>query len=559
MKSIKVNINLNGIMIQRRVLEGTTLEDILKDCQNQLPYKVMTAKVGNKMKELTWQILEPCKEIQFLDQRHRAATRVYQRSLTLLYIKSIKDVLGASTRVVIQNPLNKGLYSEVHADRDITDQDVQNVDKRMRELVAADVPFIKRKFDMKEALEIFESQKMSSTKSLLEAATHMDKITFYECDGYKDYFYGHMVPSTRYLDIFDLRKYGQGILLRYPHVKDPAGLPAYFDDKELFKMFEEAAEWGKILGISFAGDLNEKIINGELEEVIKISEALHEKKVAAIADMIQKSGKRVVLICGPSSSGKTTFANRLMIQLKVNGKHPMYIGTDDYFVERVDTPKDEFGKYNFEDIEAIDLKLFNENMNDLLAGKEVDLPTFNFFEGRKEFGKRMTTMGADQTIVIEGIHGLNRKLTANIPDEEKFKIYISPLTQLGIDDHNRISTTDGRLIRRMVRDNQFRGYDARKTLNTWADVRRGEEKNIFPFNGEADVMFNSALIYECAVLRKYAEPLLQEITPAEEIYPDAVRILKLLEHFRVVPDDVGIVNNSIIREFIGGSTFFKNH
>jgi uridine kinase len=344
-------------------------------------------------------------------------------------------------------------------------------------------------------------------------------------------------------------------LLRFPHPSEPDKLPPFVDEALLYHVFGETKVWDRLMGISYVEDLNEKIESGEYKEIIQISEALHEKKIGQIADMIKEQKKRIVLISGPSSSGKTTFAQRLLIQLRVNGLEPLYLGTDDYFVERWQTPKDEHGEPNFEDITALDLPLFNRDMNNLLNGEEVDIPTFDFLNGTKVFGKRIISAKKGQPIIVEGIHGLNRELTKEIDDEEKFKIYISPLTQLNIDEHNRIPTTDARMLRRLVRDYQFRGHSAQSTIRSWPKVRKGEDKNIFPFNGEADVFFNSVHIYELAVLKKYAEPLLLKITREEPEYGEAVRMLKFLQYFKTIENDSIIVNNSIIREFIGGSIF----
>ena len=309
------------------------------------------------------------------------------------------------------------------------------------------------------------------------------------------------------------------------------------------------------MGIDYVSDLNKKIEEGKFKELIQLSEALHEHRIVEIADMIKKQKKRIILIAGPSSSGKTTFAQRLCIQLRVNGLQPLYMGTDDYFVEREDTPVDEFGEKNYEDLDAVDIHLFNQNINDLLAGKEVDMPTFNFLTGHKEFGKRLTSIKSGQPIVIEGIHALNEELTRELPHDEKFKIYISPLTQLNIDSHNRVVTTDHRMLRRMVRDYKYRGHSAQSTIASWPKVRAGEDKNIFPYSNEADVLFNSVHLYEICVLKKYAKPLLEAITPEEPEYSDAVRMLNFLRFFKTVDDDSAIVNNSILREFIGGSVF----
>jgi len=375
------------------------------------------------------------------------------------------------------------------------------------------------------------------------------------CDGFVNFFYGQMVPSAGYIEHFELRKYRNGVLLRFPAPAQPDRLPEYRDDALLYQAFGEAHNWHQLMGISYVAQLREAVESGRIHEIIQISEALHEKKVAQIADVIKEKKKRIILIAGPSSSGKTTFAHRLSIQLKVNGLDPIYLGTDDYFVEREDTPLDEKGEPNFEDIEALDIDLFTRQMNALLAGEEVDIPIFDFITGHKVFGRRKTRLKAGQPIIIEGIHGLNKLLTAGIPAEEKFKIYISPMTQLNIDNHNRIPTTDARMLRRIVRDNRTRGYSARRTIAQWPKVRAGEEKNIFPFNGEADVLFNSVHIYELAVLKKHAEPLLADIPANCEEYAEAQRMLRFLRYFPVLENDSAIVNNSILREFIGGSIF----
>ncbi|MBO4725360.1 MAG: nucleoside kinase, partial [Firmicutes bacterium] len=358
-----------------------------------------------------------------------------------------------------------------------------------------------------------------------------------------------------YIEYFELMKYRNGVLIRFPHPSNPKKIPEYVDEKMMYATFGEATRWQKLLGINYVDGLNEKVRNGEYKELIQLSEALHEKKIAEIADMIKEQKKRIILIAGPSSSGKTTFARRLCIQLRVCGLKPLYMGTDDYFVEREQTPLDEYGEKDYERLEAVDVELFNKQMNALLAGEQVDLPTFDFMTGHKEYGKRITSITANQPIVIEGIHALNDAMTPHIPAEQKFKIYISPLTQLNIDEHNRISTTDSRMLRRMVRDFKYRGHDAQETIRTWPKVRAGEDKYIFPYNGQADVFFNSVHIYEFSVLKKYAEPLLEAIFPDEPEYMDAARMLKFLKYFEVLEDDSIIVNNSIIREFIGGSIF----
>ena len=392
---------------------------------------------------------------------------------------------------------------------------------------------------------------------MLSESLKLKKVKFYSLEGCRDFFYGFMAPSTGYIEHFQLMKYRRGVLLRFPHPSAPDTMPPYVDEKKMYQAFGEQTKWDRLLGVSYVADLNEKIENGQYKELIQLSEALHEKKIAQIADMIKKQHKRIVLIAGPSSSGKTTFARRLCIQLKVNGLDPLYLGTDDYFVEREETPLDEHGEKDYENLQALDIQLFNDNMNALLEGREVDLPSFDFLTGHKVYGGRRTMIRKDQPVVIEGIHALNEDLTPYISKEEKFKIYISPLTQLNIDAHNRIPTTDERMLRRMVRDNLYRGHNAQSTIASWPKVRAGEDKNIFPYSGEADVLFNSYHVYEIAVLKKYAEPLLSRITPDEPEYAEAVRMLKFLRFFRTIEDDHIIAGNSIIREFIGGSIFVE--
>lgn len=538
---------------QITVRDGITIEELLQDYQRRLPYRVLAAKINNKIFELNTSLRDG-EHVELLDMRTQAVNLIYQHSLSLIYLKAISDVLG-NVPVEIANSLNKGLYTKIGTLEPVTDEQVAAVEKRMNELVAEDIPLVKEIIPREEALDMLIDEGKREKVRLLLADPKQKKLKFYSLGGCRNFFYGLMVPSTGYIEHFELRKYKAGVLMRFPHPSDPSKIPEYVDEVKLYGAFGEATRWGRLMGVLFASDLNEKVEDGSYKELIQLSEALHEKKIAEIADMIKESGKRIVLIAGPSSSGKTTFAKRLCIQLKVVGLNPLYLGTDDYFVERESTPKDENGEYDFENLGAMDIPLFNSDMNNLLAGKEVDLPTFDFIEGKKVFGKRIVSIQKDQPIVIEGIHALNEAMTPDIPHDEKFKIYISPLTQLNIDAHNRIPTTDARMLRRMVRDKQFRGRSAQTTIRDWPKVRAGEDKNIFPFNGEADVFFNSVHIYELAVLKKYAEPLLEAISPEEPEYSEAVRMLRYLRFFKTIEDDSIIVNNSIIREFIGGSIF----
>ena len=532
---------------------GITIEELIKDYKEELPYTIIAAKVNNKIEALTYKLKSPV-EIELLDMRNQAANLIYQYSLSLIYLKAINDILG-KVKVEIKNSLNKGLFTNIRTLKPITKGDVQKIQTRMREIVKEDIPFIKHIVDKDTALDQLISDAQREKIRILKKAGDVKRVKFYSLGDSCDFFYGMMVPSTRYIEHFELRKYKAGVLLRFPHQKNPDQIPVYVDEKKLYEAFAEETRWSNLMEVRYVNDLNVKIVNGEYKELIQLSEAFHEKKIAEIANLILKENKRIILIAGPSSSGKTTFARRLCIQLKVNGMKPLYLGTDDYYLERVDTPLDEYGEKNFEDLEAIDIKLFNNQLNDLLEGKTVDIPEFDFFTGMKVFGKRFTKIYANQPIVIEGIHGLNKELTTYLPDEEKFKIYISPFTQLNIDEHNRIPTTDARMLRRIVRDSQFRGYSAKDTIKLWPKVRTGEDKNIFPYSNEADVLFNSAHIYELAVLKKYAEPLLLEIKPEEPAYSEAIRMLKFISFFDKIEDDSIIVNNSIIREFIGGSIF----
>lgn len=540
------------------VESGTSVEDLIP-LAGDLPYTVLAALVNNNLVELSTKIVKPCR-VELLDMRTQSANLIYQASLSLIFIKAVEDVMP-NTRVEIMNSLNQGLYTEIRDPGnpkeaiEVSESRIGKIEARMRELVAGDYPFKKEIVTRRTAVKYLKQDGNTERLRLVKSAPSLQHIKFYELEGTRDFFYGYMTPSTKYIEYFELRKYRKGILVRFPLQGEPDRIPEYDDQKKLYQAFLEQTEWDELLGINYVNDLNEIIAQGRYKEAVQLSEALHEKKVAQIADMIKKQKKRIILIAGPSSSGKTTFARRLCIQLMVNGLHPLYMGTDDYFVEREDTPRDENGDYDFENLNAVDLDLFNRNMNDLLAGKTVDLPEFDFMTGHKVFGKHVTSIEPGQPIVIEGIHALNAKLTSRIPDEEKFKIYISPLTQLNIDNHNRIPTTDERMLRRLVRDYQFRGHSAKETIRNWPKVRASEDKNIFPYSGEADVLFNSYHVYEIAVLKKYAVPQLKKIRPSEKEYAEARRMLQFLEPFRELDDDSCIVNNSIIREFIGGSIF----
>ena len=550
---IQLKKDPRGSFEEITVEKGTTIEAICQKYAQELPYRILLARVNYKYESLTYELHRECR-VELLDMRTQAANLVYQNSLSLMYLKAVEDVLGP-VEVDIENALNKGLYTEIKSETPVTAKEVKAIQERMEELAAADLPFIPEGLSKEEAIELFTRTGREDKIALLGENPKTKKVRFYSLDGHRDFFYGQMVPSTGYIALFQIMKYRRGVLVRFPHPSDPNRIPNYVDEKVLYKTFGEQSRWGKLMGIDYAFDLNRKIEEGKFKELIQLSEALHERRIVEIADMITRQKKRIILIAGPSSSGKTTFAQRLCIQLRVNGLEPLYMGTDDYFLEREQTPVDAYGEKNYEDLDAVDIHLFNRNMNDLLEGRTVDLPVFNFLTGHKEYGKRITAIRSSQPIVIEGIHALNDALTPEIAKEETFKIYISPLTQLNIDAHNRIVTTDHRMLRRMVRDYKYRGYSAQNTIQSWPKVRAGEDKNIFPYSNEADVMFNSVHLYELCVLKKYALPLLEAIGPEEPEYSEAQRMRNFLRFFKTVDDDSAIVNNSILREFIGGSVF----
>lgn len=534
------------------VEEGITLEKLAKRFQTPEKPKIVAAIVNNKLRELTNTLAEDS-TIEFVDLSSLDGVRIYQRGLTYLLIRSAKE-LFENIEINLLHSLSKGLFFEVDYKRSLNKRDIIKIKEEMQRIIEKGEVFEKIKVSKEEARKHFIKFKMPSKTQILDYREY-DYINLYKSGWMKNYFYGYMVPSTDYLEVFDLMLYDQGIILRHPTPFSPKEVPAFVESPNLAKIFREYEDWASIMNCSYVANLNNKIENNEYQELINISESLQEKKISEIADMITKEKKRIILIAGPSSSGKTTFSKRLQIHLKVNGIHPITLSTDNYFVSREETPRDENGDYNFETIDAIDLELFNRNLNDLLEGVEVELPRFNFKKGCKEYKGDYLKITEDQPIIIEGIHGLNPRLTYDIFEKDKFKIYISALTQLNIDRHNRIPTTDARLIRRMVRDNNFRGYDAKTTIELWNSVRKGEEEYIFPFQEDADIMFNSALIYELSILKKHVQPLLQTIEKDHPAYLEAVRLLKVLQYFKSIDDDSSIPNTSILKEFIGGSIF----
>ena len=531
------------------VEKGIRAEQLYLSLNEKRENKVLLCKVDNSYRDLNHKINQSC-SIEFLDMSDNYAWLVYQNSLILLYEKAVYDILG-NVQVNVSNSLNKGLYTTIKGN--VSADDIAKIEKRMKELVNAQLPIIKERIQRKELLKLSSYFNSRDRSRLILSSESIQAVEVYSLDSYKELFYGLLVPNTSYLQYFELKKYRNGILLRYPHISQPNEMPPYEDQKLLYDAFSEATIWEKLMNVSYVADLNEKIKNNDYQDLIMLQEALYEKKISDIADQIKQENKRIILICGPSSSGKTSFAKRLCIQMRVIGLRPLYLGTDDYFVERSETVLDENGEKDYESIRAVDIDLFNQQINDLLNGQKVDIPTFDFINGTKVFGQRIVSIDKNQPIVIEGIHALNQILTRDIDDAEKFKIYISPLTSLNIDHINRIPTTDARMLRRLVRDHQFRGRPASQTICDWPKVRKGEDQNIFPFIDQADIFFNTNYIYELAVLKKYAEPLLESVQPEEKEYAEAQRMLSFLRFFEKIEDDSAIANQSILREFIGGS------
>lgn len=531
------------------VEKGIRAEQLYLSLNEKRENKVLLCKVDNSYRDLNHKINRSC-SIEFLDMSDNYAWLVYQNSLILLYEKAVYDILG-NVQVNVSNSLNKGLYTTIKGN--VSADDIVKIEKRMKELVNAQLPIIKERIQRKELLKLSSYFNSRDRSRLILSSESIQAVEVYSLDSYKELFYGLLVPNTSYLQYFELKKYRNGILLRYPHISRPNEMPPYEDQKLLYDAFSEATIWEKLMNVSYVADLNEKIKQNDYQDLIMLQEALHEKKISDIADQIKQENKRIILICGPSSSGKTSFAKRLCIQMRVIGLRPLYLGTDDYFVERSETVLDENGEKDYESIRAVDIDLFNQQINELLNGQKVDIPTFDFINGTKVFGQRIVSIDKNQPIVIEGIHALNQILTRDIDDAEKFKIYISPLTSLNIDHINRIPTTDARMLRRLVRDHQFRGRPASQTICDWPKVRKGEDQNIFPFIDQADIFFNTNYIYELAVLKKYAEPLLESVQPEEKEYAEAQRMLSFLRFFEKIEDDSAIANQSILREFIGGS------
>lgn len=547
MENINIKINNKNYEYPKNV----ALDIIAKDLSNEYKGIVTIGKIKNKLKDLN-SILDKNCDLELIDTTQPDGMRVYMRTLSLIFIKACEEIFNGC-KVTIEHSLSNGLYCEIKNNKsEVTEEDIEKIKAKVKSIIESDLKIEKIVTDKSEAIKILKNNNKNAKAELLKYKEYED-VKLYKCGGYINHFYGHMLPSTSYVKTFDIKKWQSGVVILGPSKENKNEPQNFVAQPKLSNIYKESEIWSELIGIDKVASLNEAIESKKYGEIISIVEALHEKKISQIADIIKENNKRVILIAAPSSSGKTSFAHRLSIQLKVNNLHPVPISLDDYFVDREDTPLDEFGNFDFESIYAIDLELFNSDLEKLLKGEEIKLPKFNFKTGKREFSGKTLKIEKDQPIILEGIHALNPMLTQSIDDKDKFKIYISVLTQINLDNHNRIPTTDLRLIRRIVRDYNFRGYSAEKTILNWWSVRRGEDKNIFPYQEEADIMFNSACLYELAVLKKYAKPLLEQIEDDNEAFIESNRILKFLQYFVELDDELDIPPTSIIREFIGGS------
>lgn len=534
---------------------GTRYEDIAGEWQKKYKDRIALVLIDEKIQELFHTLKRDC-TMSFITLRDPIGHATYQRTAVMMLLKALYDTCGKENieRAKIQFAIGRGLYCTVKGNVKVDDTLAQRLSIRMKNLVDEDIPISKKTYPIEEAVELFEKAGFSDKVKLFRYR-RSSSINVYSIGDYFDYFYGYMLPSTGYVKYFDILTYEGGLMLLLPD-KDSSEKIDFFEPREkLFSTLMQSSNWGETLRLDTVGELNNRICDGDISEIILVQESLQEIRIGEIARDIKERGNvKFVMIAGPSSSGKTTFSHRLSIQLKSLGLNPYPIALDDYFVNRVNTPRDENGEYDFECLEAIDVQGFNEDMSQLLEGKEVTLPRFNFITGEREYKGKTIKLNEGDILVIEGIHGLNGKTSYALPDESKYKIYISALTSLNVDDHNRIATNDGRLLRRLVRDARTRGADARRTISMWPSVRRGEERNIFPFQEKVDATFNSVLVYEIAVLKQYAEPLLFNVKKDEPEYYEARRLLKFLEYFLGVSSEE-VPANSIVREFIGGSYF----
>ena len=547
---IKATVNQRIYEVQ----EGTTLSDLAK--QVQLPQEpiILLAYMDGKLRELFTPMTKDC-HVRFVTLKEQAGYMAYKRTATLMFLKACEDLLGtgATTKIALDYSIGNSIFCDFLEDRVIDEAFARSIQKRMEELAKANLPITKRSLDTDQAAKYFDRIGFKGKKELFQFRRE-SKMNIYSLDGYDNYFYGYMAPSTGYISAFLVSAYQHGVVLQIPKRKQTEEIVPFTPQPKLFHVMQRSREWTKTMGVDTVGALNDEITHGNINHLILLQEGLQEKLLADIADEIVSKNKRIILIAGPSSSGKTTFSHRLSIQLQIAGLTPHPVSMDDYFLDRELSPRDENGNYNFETIASLDVDLLTKHINQLLDGEEIDVPSYNFISGKREYRGHKLKIGEKDVLVMEGIHGLNGTLTNEIPEDAKYRIYVSALNQINLDEHNRIPSSDGRLLRRIVRDAMTRGNDARETISRWDSVRKGEEDNIFPYQEEADVMFNSAQIYEIAVLKQYAEPLLFAVPKDCPEYQEAKRLLKFLEYFLNIPSEA-IPKTSLLREFIGGSCF----
>lgn len=531
---------------------GSTLSDVLNEINLKMPYGPVCAKVNNKVEGLHYRLYHK-KDVEFLDMTSGSGSRNYTRSVFFVLCKAVKDIWPKS-HVVIDIPVSNGYYCDLRIGRPVTEEDVAKVKARMDEIIAAAMPIRRHESVTEKAIKLFSDLGDTAKVKLLQTTGRL-YTTYYDIDGYYDFYYGSLLTNTKQIYLYGLDKYYDGMLLRIPTLKDPSILPEMIRQDKLFEIFKEHHHWQDVMEIRTVGDFNNAVATDHSIDLINISEALQEKKIAHIADEIAKrKGVKLILLAGPSSSGKTTTCKRLSIQLIANGLRPLQISLDDYFVDRELSPRDEKGDYDFESIHALNLKLINEQFNALFNGEEVELPRYDFPTGKSVKSGNKLKMEDNNVLVVEGIHALNPELTSQIPEELKYRVYVSALTTILLDDHNYIPTTDNRLLRRIIRDYKYRGVDARETIRRWPSVRAGENKWIFPFQENADVMFNSAMLFELAVIKQQAEPLLEQVPENCSEYSEAYRLLKFLKYIKPIPN-TDIPPTSLLREFLGGSSF----
>lgn len=548
--TIQIRCKNNGQTLTAPI--GSTLSEVFRNAGIDMKYGPICAKVNNKVEGMHYRIYHN-KDVEFLDMISGSGSRNYTRSLFFVLCKAVHDLYPQS-KVVIDIPVSKGYYVDLTIDHEVTDGDVASIRRRMQQIIDAKMPIRRFEVPTEDAVKMFEEKGDKAKSKLLRSAGSL-YTTYYQIDDYVDYYYGSLLTNTSKIYLFGLEKYFNGLLLRIPDLKDPGTLPQMTRQDKMFEIFREHHHWQEIMELRTAGDFNEMVRKGQATNLINVSEALQEKKLTEIADEIaSRKDVKLVLLAGPSSSGKTTTCKRLSIQLLANGIKPLQISLDDYFVDREHTPKDDKGEYDYESIYALNLKLINDQFNTLFRGEEIELPKYNFQTGRSEKSGQKLRMQPNNVLVVEGIHALNPELTAQISEVQKFRVYVSALTTILLDDHNYIPTTDNRLLRRIIRDYKYRGVNAQETIHRWPSVRAGENKWIFPYQENADVMFNSAMLFELAVIKQQAEPLLEQVPENCEEYSEAYRLRKFLKYFRPIPNR-DIPPTSLLREFLGGSSF----